>query len=114
MFGACFWTPYQNHRRAERRYALQDKSETPPAWRPSQMVSTCGTVITNVKTDIIPKSRFMNRLSEAGSVTTVPGLGGMIGPYYLRTGRRGNRLSFLGRTGRLLLEDRAAPGEGAT
>src|SRR6187455_3059229 len=58
MFLSRFWSPYQNQRRADRRYALQDMTETPAAWWPTHMVRTCGTVISMVKIDMNPRTRL--------------------------------------------------------
>src|SRR5688572_11447570 len=49
--------PYQNQSIAESRYALQETTDTPAASPPTQMVSTCGTVISMVKIDMLPSRR---------------------------------------------------------
>jgi len=48
---------------ADRRYALQDTMETPPAWWPAHMARTCGIVMTMVKTDM-PPNRLRSFVSE--------------------------------------------------
>jgi hypothetical protein len=63
MFRSRLRRPCQNQSSAETRYALQDKTDTPVAWWPTQIVQIWGTVITIVNTDIAPSER-RNTASE--------------------------------------------------
>src|SRR5712692_6592428 len=59
------------------RYETQETSETPLALPPTQMVSTCGTVMSMVKTER-PRKTFSSPLTDCGlfgSVTQAPSAG---------------------------------------
>src|SRR6266446_1551239 len=62
------------------RYETQERSETPPALPPTQMVSTCGTVMSMVKTER-PRKNFSSPLTDCGlfgSVTQAPSGGSIV------------------------------------
>src|SRR6266480_6367300 len=73
MFLSRFCMPYQNHRTAESRYALHEATETPAAWWPSQIVRTCGMVISRVNTDMPPRSRRSVESCSAAEAAGVVG-----------------------------------------
>src|ERR1044071_7499051 len=66
MFRSRLRRPCQNQSSADTRYALHDKTETPLAWWPTQIVQICGTVITMVNTDMAPSARRSSASETAG------------------------------------------------
>src|SRR5919106_3023166 len=81
MFVSRFCIPYTNQRSAERQYAAHDRTETPAAWRPIQIVQTCGMVIKRVNTDIAPTRRRSSVWGPGWVLASGGSVGGMFVPF---------------------------------
>ena len=95
MLRSRFCTPYQNQTSAEIQYALHDNTDTPAAWRVAQIATIWGTVMSRVKIESPPSTRFIAfSVGNMGSGTV--GFGRMTINHTLHTSRQMRR-SFLRR-----------------